>query len=694
VKFLVAALAVAPWVTFAIPSRVEATNASAFVQSGFSRIASGNAVTATFPSVTTSGNLIVAYVLWSNMGAVSISDSLGNTYTGAVGPTQWSGTSNAQIFFAKGNKGGSTTVTATFATAVDGYGLLYIHEYSGLDQTNPLDSSTGASGPSGSLDSGSLTTLNANDVLFAAGASSASVTSAGSDYAVRSTAAGNLTADRTVIETGSYNATASQNGSAWVMQLVALRAATESSPPPASPSATSTSTAIAPPPPPGPVMYPLKASANHRYLVDQRGVPFLLVGDSPQSLIGNVSEADADSYFANRQTDGFNAVWINLLCNSYTFCRSDGATLDGIAPFTVAGDVSTPNEAYFTKVDHILQFAANRGILVFLNPLETGGWLGFARKNGTVKTNNYGQYIGNRYKNYSNIVWFFGNDFQSWQTSSDDALIETLAQGIKNTNPNYLGTTELNYSKSASLDDASWAPLLDFDGAYTYFPTFDQVLREYNRATIPVFMEEANYEFEHNFTDDGSPLILRRQEYWTLLSGAAGQLYGNLYTVRFQTGWQSNLDTTGARQLGYVTSLFGARAWYNLVPDEAHTIVTAGYGTYDGSTTLTNSNYATAAATPDGSLVLAYMPAARTITVDMTRLSGPATARWYDPSNGTFSDISNSLPNSGTTQFTPSNNNADGDSDWVLVLESGSIQPPTIPDTDSNSDPNSDATGD
>ena len=46
-------------------------------------------------------------------------------------------------------------------------------------------------------------------------------------------------------------------------------------------------------------------------------------------------------------------------------------------------------------------------------------------------------------------------------------------------------------------------------------------------------MVEANYEFEHIAADAGTPSILRRQEYWTLLSGAAGQLYGNRYTWPF-----------------------------------------------------------------------------------------------------------------------------------------------------------------
>jgi len=396
-----------------------------------------------------------------------------------------------------------------------------------------------------------------------------------------------------------------------------------------------------------------------------------MVGDSPQSIIGNLTEAQADFYFANRQADGFNSVWINLLCNSYTFCNSDGTTFDGIPPFTTVGDLSTPNEAYFSKADRIMQLAANRGIVVLLDPIETGGWLGVAKSNGSTKATNFGRYLGNRYKNVPNIIWMSGNDFQSWRTTSDDQAIQAVAQGIKATDPNHLATVELDYFQSGSQDDPTWTPLIDLDAAYTYYPTFDRVLKEYNRGGMPTFMVEANYESEHNFNDQGTPEILRRQEYWTLLSGAAGQLYGNLYTVRFITGWQSNLDTPGAKQLGYVTNLFAPRQWYNLVPDQGHTVVTAGFGTYDGGGSLASSNYATTARTPDGKLVMTYVPTSRTITVDMSKLAGPTTARWYDPSNGTFRSIAGSpLPNSGSSQFTSPGNNAAGNGDWVLVLES------------------------
>jgi hypothetical protein len=103
--------------------------------------------------------------------------------------------------------------------------------------------------------------------------------------------------------------------------------------------------------------------------------------------------------------------------------------------------------------------------------------------------------------------------------------------------------------------------------------------------------------------------------------------------------------------------------------------VIAGYGTFDDSTTpgsvyAMTSDYVTAARTPDGSLVMAFLPTRRPVTLDMTQLRAPATARWYDPSNGAFKAIEGSpLPNAGQRKFIPPGNNADGDGDWLLVLE-------------------------
>ena len=245
--------------------------------------------------------------------------------------------------------------------------------------------------------------------------------------------------------------------------------------------------------------YPLKASANKRYLVDQDNVPFLMVGDSPQALVGNLSQAQAATFIANRLKYGINALWINLLCNDSIGCNSDGTTFDGIVPFTVPGDISTPNPVYFQRAEDMIRFAATYGMTVILDPIETIGWLNTLRANGVEKAFAYGQYLGNRYRDFPNIMWLHGNDFQTWRNPADDAVVQAVARGIRNKNSVHLHTVELNFYTSGSMDDPTWIPLIDLDCAYTYFPTYVQVLTEYNRPNfMPVIMVEANYEFEHN----------------------------------------------------------------------------------------------------------------------------------------------------------------------------------------------------
>ena len=67
------------------------------------------------------------------------------------------------------------------------------------------------------------------------------------------------------------------------------------------------------------------------------------------------------------------------------------------------------------------------------------------------------------------------------------------------------------------------------------------------------------------------------------------------------------------------------------------------------------SDYVTAGRTPDGNLVMAYLPSLRTVTVDMSQLSAAATARWYDPSRGTYTTVEGSpLANTGISLRRPS----------------------------------------
>jgi hypothetical protein len=411
---------------------------------------------------------------------------------------------------------------------------------------------------------------------------------------------------------------------------------------------------------------------THRYLVDQRGVPFLIVGDSPQALVANVSLTDANRFLADRAAEGFNSVWVNLLCNTYTGGRSDGTTFDNIAPFSRPNDLSTPNERYFRRADAMIRLAAKYRLTVFLDPIETGGWLDTLRENGAEKDYTFGKWLGERYRSFENIVWFNGNDFQQYRDPQTNAVVLAVARGIKETDDRHIHTVELDNFRygsraSGSRDSPPWKPVIGLDAAYTYYPTYAQVLKEYDRADhIPVFMVEANYEFEQDYS---GPETLRRQEYWSLLSGASGQLYGNKYTWQFIDGWKEHLDTTGATQLQYVTKLFAHRPWFKLVPDQRHKLVTAGFGEPSTSGSVNDNDYVTAAKTPDGTLAIAYLPAGDTITVDLSRLKGKIEARWYDPTTGKYTVAGAPLfPTSGRRDFTPPSHNAAGDDDWVLVL--------------------------
>src|SRR2546428_13866991 len=96
---------------------------------------------------------------------------------------------------------------------------------------------------------------------------------------------------------------------------------------------------------------------------------------------------------------------------------------------------------------------------------------------------------------------------------------------------------------------------------------------------MPVFLAESGYEFENIAVFGTAPRNLRAQEYWALLSGASGQVYGNRYTWQFAQGWRDQPETPGAVQMAYPMPPFPPRPWYDPRPGQAPTPVPAGSGT-------------------------------------------------------------------------------------------------------------------
>ena len=164
--------------------RSAATATPAFVRGAYAVPQSPQtAVTVAFPAAQAAGNLNVVIVGWGDAVAhtIAISDSRGNTYQLAVGPTLSTagGSPAAQsIYYAKNIAAGSNSVTATFSPAADWVDLRVL-EYSGIDTVNPLDVAVAGAGVSNTSSSGAVTTTFATDLLVA-----------GNDVATNTTGAG------------------------------------------------------------------------------------------------------------------------------------------------------------------------------------------------------------------------------------------------------------------------------------------------------------------------------------------------------------------------------------------------------------------------------------------------------------------------------------------------------------------------
>jgi fibronectin type 3 domain-containing protein len=188
-------------------------------------------VAATYTSAQTAGNFNVVAVGWNDTVAqvVSVTDSAGNTYVRAIGPTTRAGLGSQSIYYAASiapAAAGANTVTVTF-TVPAVYVDLRIAEYRGIDNNNPVDVAIGAGGSGATTNSGLATTNNPNDLLVGASLIAQTTVAAGTGYTSRiiTVPDNDILEDRLVTAVGSYNATARVTGGTWVMHMVAFRAA-------------------------------------------------------------------------------------------------------------------------------------------------------------------------------------------------------------------------------------------------------------------------------------------------------------------------------------------------------------------------------------------------------------------------------------------------------------------------------------
>ena len=394
------------------------------------------------------------------------------------------------------------------------------------------------------------------------------------------------------------------------------------------------------------------------------------MGDTAWSLAVNLQQSEIVEYLDNRKAKGFNAFNVNLIEHYYDK-QTPPANAYGNGPFLTPGDFSTPNNNYWTLIDFIFQQAAARKMLVLAFHSYQGygggseGWYQEMAASGASKLFTYGQFLGNRYRSFNNILWMAGGDYDA----PDKTLCRAVVNGINSAMPNAMHS----YHGARRTDALSyWAGDLNWFKVNALYDSMDTSQTLANTAyTSPNW--KPFFRIEDTYEQSAKPdRQIRMLAYGSVLQGGMGAVYGHVavwpfggpYVVASPLTWRQAMDSACAASMTQFYTLFASRQWTKLVPDyNTRTFMTSGWGA--------NPDFGFAALAGDRSFGIAYVAnGAAGLTINLAQLAGPNVwCRWFDPTNGTLSSIG-AFTNAGSRTFTSPGNNAGGHSDWVLLLES------------------------
>jgi hypothetical protein len=426
----------------------------------------------------------------------------------------------------------------------------------------------------------------------------------------------------------------------------------------------------------------VRVSENGRFLVTETGEPFFWLGDTAWELFHRLTREEAALYLADRQRKRFNVVQAVVLA------ETDGLNVPntyGERPL-LDNDPARPNEAYFAYVDELVQMAAAHGLYVGLLPTwgdkVTRAWgvgpVVFDEGNARA----YGHFLGERYRDQTNVLWILGGDRPALTEETDYRPIwRAMAAGIDEATD---GVALMTYhpmgghSTSEWLHDEAWLDvhmMQSGHGGGRDTPVWEMVARDYDlRPSKPTLDGEPNYE-DHPVSpwptwDPANGYFrdydVRKQVYRSVFAGGCGVTYGHhsiwqMYTpdrepITYpERDWIEALDRPGAQQVQHLRALIESRPFLTRIPDQSVLVSDPGQG----------SEHVRATRDESATYALVYLPTARGVTVSVGVLSGASVkAWWYDPRTGGAISIGE-YPAEGARTFTPP---ADGP-DWVLVLD-------------------------
>ena len=403
--------------------------------------------------------------------------------------------------------------------------------------------------------------------------------------------------------------------------------------------------------------------------------PQFCSGEDAWDLIVELSNAEVETYLADRASRGITCIWVALADNAYQ--TNPPQDYYGNVPFD-GTDFTNEDATYWAHVDYVLGRMASYGITAFASPAFVGelpadGYYTSYQNSSDATLVAYGAWLGNRYLSYPNIVWTLGGD----TLPSFFPKVADIAAGIRSVDAAHLITVEATpeSASSATVSSSGYAyctptcaSWLNVNWAYNQ-PQSVQLGCSYNAATYPLpgLLGESWYEGEHNTTE----LEIREEGYWGTLSGCSlGNVFGNnaIWTMggpseTMGATWESQLGSAGSIAQGWEGTLFRSREFWKLHADTSNTYLTAGYGSGTSVSVLSR--------TTDGQTMIVYVPNGNStsVTINLAGIvsgTGLVHGWWFDPQNGATTDLG-TFANSGSQRFTPPDAN-----DWVLVLDDNS----------------------
>ena len=375
---------------------------------------------------------------------------------------------------------------------------------------------------------------------------------------------------------------------------------------------------------------PIRTSPDGRHFVDRDGRPFFWLGDTAWPLFTQYSAAQAEAYLANRSAKGFTVVQGVLVWSHGSGLeeKTPVANPDGERPW-LEGDPARPNERYFTHVDRLLAEANRRGIVLAMLPT----WGYYVKETKALHAGNaraYGRWLGRRYKDAPNVVWVNGGD--RIPTGFDDVFRE-LARGLREGDG---GAHLITYhpcgwrSSSQFFHDEDW---LDFNMIETWTEwakIYPAVVADALRAPRkPVVLGEGAYEDGPEYPQGPiTPLVVRRQAWWTAMAGGF-PTYGQNQMWRMEPGWERAFDAPGAGQVCRMKEILTALPWWELIPDQGV------FATGVGSERTLNA----AMRAKKGDRALVYLASPTTVFLHLDKIEARrARATWISPVTGDRKD--------------------------------------------------------